>query len=97
MSVDLVHVGFGNFLAMNRVLSIVSLDSAPIRRLVLEAKKDGQVIDLTNGRKTKTALIMDTGHIVLSAIGPDTIVGRITGKIANLEYKQEQGKEVELA
>lgn len=97
MSVDLVHVGFGNFLAMNRVLSIVSLDSAPIRRLVLEAKKDGQVIDLTNGRKTKTALIMDTGHIVLSAIGPDTIVGRITGKIANLEYKPEQGKEVELA
>lgn len=77
MQADFVHIGFGNFLAMDRAIAIVSPNSAPTKRLVLEAKKNGHVIDLTSGRKTKTALIMDTGHIVLAAIGSETIIGRV--------------------
>jgi len=96
VAADLVHVGFGNFLAMDRVLAIVSPHSAPMRRLVLEAKKNGHVIDLTSGRKTKTALVMDTGYIVLTAIGSDTIVGRVSARAANPEAKKAEGEGLEL-
>ena len=96
MAADLVHIGFGNFLAMNRVLAIVSPNSAPMKRLVSDAKKNGHAIDLTSGRKTKAALIMDTGHIVLAGIGSETIVGRAAARTGNPEFKEEQIKGVEL-
>ena len=77
MSTELVHVGFGNILAMDKVLAIVSPTSAPIKRTVQVAKSKGLLIDLTSGRKTKAVIIMDNGHIVLIALNPETIASRV--------------------
>jgi regulator of extracellular matrix RemA (YlzA/DUF370 family) len=72
-----VHIGFGNVLAINRVVAIMPPNSAPTKRMVQEAKTGGRVIDMTSGRRTKAVLIMDSGHIVLAAIAPETIAGRV--------------------
>lgn len=76
----LVNIGFGNLVSADKVLAVVSNESAPIRRLVQEAKERGAVIDATFGRKTKTVIIMDSGSVVLSAIMPDTVAGRFNGR-----------------
>ncbi|MDY6833967.1 MAG: DUF370 domain-containing protein [Chloroflexota bacterium] len=80
MATELIHVGFGNFLAIDRVVAIVSPNSAPVKRMVTEAKNKGQVVDLTSGRKTKATLLMDTGHIILAGISSETIAGRVESK-----------------
>ena len=77
MSVELVHIGFGNVIAVNRVVAIVNPDSAPVRRLIQESRTQGHVIDVTNGRKTKAVIVMDSGHLVLAAIQPETVMGRV--------------------
>ncbi len=73
----LFNVGFGNVVSSSRVIAIVSPESAPIKRIVQEAKEKGMAIDATYGRRTRAVLIMDSGHVVLSAILPDTAAGRI--------------------
>jgi hypothetical protein len=77
MTTELLAVGFRNFIALNRVIAIVSTGSAPIQRLVREGKKKGAVIDITSGRRTKAAIFMDSGEIVLAAITPETISARV--------------------
>ena len=77
MSAELVPVGFKNFIAVNRVIAIVSAGSAPIQRLIREGKRKGTIIDITNGRRTKAAIFMDNGNIILTAITPETISGRV--------------------
>lgn len=77
MSTELIHLGFSNMAAMDKVLAIISPTSAPSKRLIHDAKGKGRIIDMTNGRRTKAVLIMDNGHIVLSAITPETIAGRV--------------------
>jgi regulator of extracellular matrix RemA (YlzA/DUF370 family) len=77
MTTELLAVGFRNFIALNRVIAIVSTGSAPIQRLVREGKRKGAVIDITSGRRTKAAILMDDGRIVLAAITPETISGRV--------------------
>lgn len=74
---ELLHIGFGNHIAMNRVIAIVSPGSAPTKRLILEGKGRNTVIDMTNGRRTKAVLVIDSGHIVLAAINPETVAGRL--------------------
>ena len=76
MSVELVPIGFNNVVAMNRVLVILGPESQPVRRMIQEGRKADRVIDATFGRKTKSVLVLDTGHLVLAAIQPETIVGR---------------------
>lgn len=76
MNYKLVHVGFGNMLVAERIVAIISPSSAPIKRLKEEAKEAGLLIDVTQGRKTRAIIIMDSKHIVLSAIQPETITGR---------------------
>ena len=78
MSIELVHVGFGNILAIDKVLAIVSPGSAPIKRMIQAGKSKGLLIDLTSGRKTKAVIIMDSGHIVLVALNTETIASRLT-------------------
>jgi len=78
MNAELIHIGFGNLVAINKVVAIAHPGSAPMKRIVQEAKIGGLVIDLTSGRKTKAVIIMDSGHIVLAAIAPETIAGRLT-------------------
>ena len=74
---DPVHVGFGGIVAANRILAILDPNSQPVRRMVRQAKKEGMAIDMTYGRKTRTVIILDTGHLITAAIQPETIVGRL--------------------
>ena len=76
----LINIGFGSMVAANRVLTIVAPDSAPIKRLVQEARDRGMLIDASYGHKTKTVLLMDTDHIILSAVAPETLSARWTEK-----------------
>ena len=77
MNTELIHIGFGNVLAVNRVIAMVSPNSAPTKRMVQQGRDNGMLVDMTNGRRTKAVLIMDSGHIVLAAIAPETIAGRL--------------------
>ena len=73
----LINVGYGNIVSMDKVVSIVRTEAAPIKRMIQVAKDSNMAIDATCGRKTKCILIMDSGHIVLSALLPDTIENRV--------------------
>lgn len=77
MNIELIHIGFGNVLAMNRVIAVASPNSAPTRRIIKEGKSKGLLIDMTNGRKTKAVIFTDSGHIILAALAPETISSRI--------------------
>lgn len=74
----LINIGFGNMVSAARLVAIVSPDSAPIKRMVQDARERGMLIDATYGRKSRAVLITDSDHIVLSAIQPETIAGRVT-------------------
>ena len=74
---QLINIGFGNIVSANRVITIVSPESAPIKRLVQEAKDSKMAVDATCGRRTRAVLIMDSGHIILSAIQPETVASRL--------------------
>lgn len=76
MSVELIHVGFNNIIAMNRVIAIASPNSAPTKRAIQEGRTKGLLVDMTNGRRTKAVIIADSGHIILAALTPETIAGR---------------------
>ena len=85
----LIHIGFGNIVNTDKIIAIVSPDSAPVKRLVQKAKEDGMVIDATQGRKTKAVLVMENSQLVLSALLPETISGRAkemsdNGEVDNL-------------
>ena len=77
LNMKLVNIGFGNTVASDKIVAIVSPDSAPIKRMVQEAKDNGTAIDATFGRKTRAVLIMDSNHIVLSAVQAETVADRI--------------------
>ena len=77
MSIQLLNIGFGNMLSANRVMAIISPESAPIKRMVQDARDKGLLIDATYGRKTRAVLVMDSGQIVLSAIQPETVAHRL--------------------
>ena len=81
----LVNIGFGSMVAAGRVLSILAPDSAPIKRIIQEAKDRGMLIDASYGRKTKSVLLMDTDHVILSAVSPETLTDRWQGKDAEEE------------
>ena len=74
---QLVNIGFGNIIVANKIVAIVSPESAPIKRMVQEAKDAKTAIDATCGRRTRAVLIMDSGHIILSAVQPETVAGRV--------------------
>ena len=89
MDIDLVHVGFGNILAMNRVIAIASPNSAPTKRTIQEGRNKGLLIDMTNGRRTKAVIITDSGHIILAALAPETIAGRLQASRAESYAERE--------
>jgi len=94
--IELVHVGFGNVLAMNKVIAIASPNSAPTKRAIQEGKNKGLLIDMTNGRRTKAVIFTDSGHIVLAALAPETITGRLQvirgGSVLKSEQSDEKGE-----
>ncbi len=76
MEVQLINIGFGNIVSANRIIAIVSPESAPIKRVISDAKERGQLIDATYGRRTRAVIITDSSHIILSAIQPETVAHR---------------------
>ena len=79
----LINIGFGSLVSAGRLVAVVSPESAPIKRMTQEARERGILIDATYGRKTKAVLIMDNDHLVLSALTPDVIAGRLEGEEPN--------------
>ena len=76
----LINIGFGNMVSANRLIAIVSPESAPIKRIIQDAKDSASLIDATCGRRTRAVLITDSGHIILSAIQPETVANRFADK-----------------
>ncbi len=76
----LINIGFGNMVSSSRLIAIVSPDSAPIKRIIQDMRDHGALIDATYGRRTRAVIIMDSGHVILSAIQPETIAGRMSGR-----------------
>ena len=72
----LINIGYGNLISADRLLAVVSPESAPIKRVVQDSREIGMLIDASFGRKTKSVLIMDTGHTILSALTPEAVAGR---------------------
>ncbi len=96
MAIELVHVGFSNILVMNRVIAIASPNSAPTKRTIQEGRNKGLLIDMTNGRRTKAVIFTDSGHIILTALAPETISGRLQasrgGSVLRVEPSDEKGE-----
>ena len=91
----LINIGFGNLISAERVIAVVSPESAPIKRLTQEAKERGNLIDASFGRKTKTVLVMDSDHVVLSALTPDTIGSRFAEREENSPSEMEEAEDEE--
>lgn len=83
----LINIGFGNMVSANRMIAIVSPESAPIKRMVQDSKEKGTLIDATYGRRTRAVIIMDSDHIILSAVQPETVGNRLNNR--------EEGREEE--
>jgi len=73
---ELINIGYGNVVSAGKVIAIISADSAPVKRLIVDARKNGKLIDSTYGRKTRSIIISSSGHIVLSALQAETVAGR---------------------
>lgn len=84
----LINVGYGNIVNIDKVVSIIRTEAAPIKRMIQVAKDNNMAIDATCGRKTKCILVMDSGHVVLSALLPDTIENRVNEN----QYREEQNQ-----
>ena len=93
MTTELVHIGFGNILVMSRVIAIASPNSAPIKRTIQEGRNKELLIDMTNGRRTKAVIVTDSGHIILAALAPETISGRLQVSRGGSVPRPEQGDE----
>jgi extracellular matrix regulatory protein A len=76
----LINIGFGNMIAAERIVAVVSPDSAPVKRMIQEARDAKQIVDATQGRRTRAVIVANSGHIVLSAIQPETVAGRAGGR-----------------
>ena len=85
-----VNIGFGNMVSANRIVAIACPDSAPIKRLVQDAKEDDRVIDVSCGRRTRAVIITDSDHVILSAIQAETITNRLASDIADDEEDPEE-------
>jgi regulator of extracellular matrix RemA (YlzA/DUF370 family) len=85
MDFKLVNIGFGNIVAANRIVAIVSPESAPIKRIIQEGREKGVLVDATYGRRTRAVIVADSGHVILSAVQPETVANRLVSKEAGNE------------
>ncbi len=88
MDIKLVNIGFGNIVAANRIVSIISPESAPIKRIIQEAREKGMLVDATYGRRTRAVVVMDSSHIILSAVQPETVANRLVAQTADSEDEE---------
>lgn len=85
MDIKLINIGFGNIVAANRIVAIVSPESAPIKRIIQEARDRGMLIDATYGRRTRAVVVTDSDHVILSAVQPETVAHRLITKDAGVD------------
>ncbi len=90
MNLKLINIGFGNIVSSNRIVAIVSPESAPIKRIIQEARDDGMLVDATYGRRTRAVIITDSGHVVLSAVQPETVANRLEQQDDNSDEVLEE-------
>ena len=88
----LINIGFGNMVSGSRIIAVVSPESAPIKRIVQDVRERGMLIDATYGRRTRAVIIMDSGHVILCALLPETVAGRSTEK-SDTEIGEEEHEE----
>lgn len=89
----LINIGFGNMVSTAKLVAIVSPESAPVKRIVQEAKDKGNIIDATQGRRTRAVIITDSDHVILSAIQPETIANRLNERDDESEYEEIEANE----
>ena len=85
MAIRLINIGFGNIVSASRIIAIVSPESAPIKRIIQDARERGVLRDATYGRRTRAVVVMDSGHIILSAVQPETVANRLSDRETELE------------
>ena len=94
MAIRLINIGFGNIVSASRIIAIVSPESAPIKRIIQDARERGVLIDATYGRRTRAVVVMDSGHIILSAVQPETVANRLSDReteLTNQNYGYSAG------
>ncbi len=91
MGIKLINIGFGNIVSANRVIAIVSPESAPIKRIIQEAREGQKLIDATYGRRTRAVVIMDSDHVILSAVQPETVAHRAAEDDDKNKDTEQQG------
>ena len=89
----LINIGFGNMVSPARIVAIVAPDSAPIKRIISDTREKGMVIDATYGRRTRAVIVTDCGFVILSALQPETVAGRVSGKGDGLPAPEEEEDE----
>ena len=85
----LINIGFGNMVSANRLVAIVSPESAPIKRIIQDAKERGSLIDATSGRRTRAVIVTDSDHVIHSAVQPETVANRLNDRDEDLEDEEE--------
>ncbi|MCL6595454.1 MAG: DUF370 domain-containing protein [Firmicutes bacterium] len=98
MEIRLINIGFGNIVAANRIVAIVSPESAPIKRIISEARDRSTLIDATYGRRTRAVIVTDSDHVILSAVQPETVANRLASRVeaaAAAEAEDEEEEEAE--
>jgi len=90
VDIKLVNIGFGNIVSANRIIAIVSPESAPIKRIISDARDRSTLIDATYGRRTRAVIITDSEHVVLSAVQPETVANRLSQRGAAAEEEEEE-------
>lgn len=89
----LINIGYGNVVNSDKIVTIISPDSAPIKRIIQASKENGNAVDATQGRRTRAVIITDSGHVIFSALMPETIAERIDGKISNQNNEKVDGED----
>ncbi|BAL83282.1 hypothetical protein SELR_15740 [Selenomonas ruminantium subsp. lactilytica TAM6421] len=93
MDIKLINIGFGNIVSANRIVAIVSPESAPIKRIIQEARDGERLIDATYGRRTRAVIIMDSDHVILSAVQPETVAHRVEDDDEDVKTEKEKEDE----
>ncbi|TZE83420.1 extracellular matrix/biofilm regulator RemA [Calorimonas adulescens] len=93
MNIKLINIGFGNIVSANRLVAIVSPESAPIKRIIQEARDRGMLIDATYGRRTRAVIITDSDHVILCAVQPETVANRLNSKDEEIEENESLSDE----
>jgi regulator of extracellular matrix RemA (YlzA/DUF370 family) len=90
MGIKLLNIGFGNMVSVSRIVAVVSPESAPIKRIIQDVRERGDLIDATYGRRTKAVVIMDSGHVVLSPLQPETLNARLEQRYEAAEEENDE-------